>query len=381
MDANNKSLYEILQVPPTATVDELKKAYRRLAMECHPDKTDGDKEKESQFKQVNHAYHVLSDPEQRKEYDMLGKTITSIADFNMANVDDLMRDIFSDMIFTEAHFLSFDNKRDAPNKFDFTYVYHDGISRSRSKTPDPEYIDLTVNINELYYGCKRAIQYDILDMCENCHPHKVNTRQTIRCMQCHGKGTMPMNIFMHGKCSACAGAGMISLREKPCSTCNGSHYVTSHRSTTLSIPRGVHDKYEFVLKGKGSYDTDGGHYKDIIVTVSHELPSGIRVDAQSNVHADLNVTLVDLICGFEKEIYLYDGPVVVSSKECICPTDPIRVEKKGLPKYKDTVLGDLFVHLIVSYPPIKTMVKLRPIFMKLFKRTEVVSQPASIILS
>lgn len=368
----------MLQVAPTATTDELKKAYRRLAMECHPDKTDGDKEKEAIFKQINHAYHVLSDPEQRKDYDLAGKTITSIADFNMANVDDLMRDIFSDMMFTEAAFVV----DPMQPKFDFTYVYHDGVSRSRSKTPDPEYIDISVNLNELYYGCKRNIQYDILEMCGSCHPHKVKSRNTIRCMQCHGKGTMPLSIFSLGKCSACAGAGMISLRERACHECNGSHYVTSSRTTTLNIPKGVRDKYEFVMKGKGSYDSDGGHYKDIVVVMSHELPAGIRVDAQSNVHVDLNVTLVDLICGFEKEISLYDGSITVSSKECLCPTDPIRIEKRGLPKYKDpNGMGDLFVHLIVSYPPIKTMNKLRPIFMKLFKRSEISTSPDNINLS
>jgi len=108
------------------------------------------------------------------------------------------------------------------------------------------------------------------------------------------------------------------------------------------------------------------------VSVSHELPKGIRVDAQSNIHVDMEVTLVDLVCGFEKMIELYDGPVKIVSREFVNPSDPIRVEKKGVPKYKDVANehGDLFVHISVRYPSDRTMHKIKPIFMKLFKRMD-----------
>jgi molecular chaperone DnaJ len=341
-------------------------------MEYHPDKTNGDKNKEDLFKKINHAYHVLSDPQQRQEYDLMGKPITSVSDFNMESVDELLRDVFMDMSMGKQD--TSPQYANPPFRHDFTHVFYDGVSRSRSKTPDPEYIDISVSMSELFYGSKRSIQYDIRDMCSSCHPHKVNNvaRDTIRCLQCHGNGVIANNIFSTRKCGACNGVGFLTTKEIPCHECHGTRYCNVPKTLTITIPRGVHDKYEFVMRGKGSYDVDGGHYKDVIVSVSHELPKGIRVDAQSNIHVDMEVTLVDLVCGFEKTIELYDGPVKIVSREFVNPSDPIRVERKGVPKYKDVANehGDLFVHISVRYPSDRTMHKIKPIFMKLFKRTE-----------
>ena len=251
MDSNSNSnpydLYEILELLPNASCEEIRKAYRRLAMEYHPDKTNGNKEKEDLFKKINHAYHVLSDPQQRQEYDFMGKPITSIADFNMESVDDLIRDVFMDMSV---------GKDTSPHhavpafRHDFTHVFYDGVSRSRSKTPDPEYIDISVTMNELFYGSKRSIQYDIRDMCSSCHPHKVNSvaRDTIRCLQCHGNGVIAHNIFSTRKCGSCNGVGLLTTKEALCHECRGTRYCIVPKTLTITIPRGVHDKYEFVMR-------------------------------------------------------------------------------------------------------------------------------------
>ena len=361
MQTNDESLYDILGVPNNANADDIKKQYRKLAMEYHPDKNQGNKDKEERFKTIVHAYGILSDENKRKDYDAFGRADQP----TLENIDDLLNDMFSD--FVTFHVFDDHNGFDMKSNCGFTHVFSNGVTRSRSKTPDPEYIDVVVSLHDIYHGCRKTLEYDILDACSYCHPSMVqpDSRDVIKCMSCFGKG-----FIAWAPCTVCNGRGFCQRNTTQCKNCLGNQYVKLVRTVNVHVPKGVHDKYQFILRGKGSYDSEAGHYKDVIVIVSHNLPPHITCDTNGTIHVLASIPFVDLVCGFSYTCELYNGPFTIVCPSFITPNEPLKIAKKGLPKYKDPSedTGDLYFNFEVIYPTFKVMNKMKPIFEKLFKK-------------
>jgi DnaJ family protein A protein 2 len=350
----SQNYYFDLNVSQDASSDDIKRAYRRLAMEHHPDKGGC----ADQFKMINEAYSVLSDVNKRHAYDVCGQLADQewkVTIQNMEDIDDLMKDM-TDAMFTHLE-----------KELDFNYHIETNNTNSLQQ---PLSFEAQVSLTDIYHGCKKRVEYNIDEPCSSCTMRFANRSAFVKCDSCRGHGKCTYNIFLSVKCDVCGGTGNVANpiidEYDHCIHCNGSRIIPSLKHTTLHIPRGVRNGHRFVLKGKGSYDGISLKYLDIVVVVIHSLPDGMWVTPDGDLNVPLNVTAIELICGFDKQLCLEkELNIMISSRGFIDPQVPHVVAKKGLPKYGTGVHGDLHVHLNVSYP--KSFAKLSPIVAKLYK--------------
>ena len=326
-------LYARLDVPKDASQEDIRKAYKKLALQCHPDRTHGDKVKEEEFKNINHAYGILSDADARRQYDMFGE------DQPAMNIDDILHDIMSDI----------------------SYIIIDDFS---ARNLDPDYIDIQISLADLHSGAPRQIEFDITDRCSypNC-----SERKRVACMLCGGRGGRNCS-GCHGQCSVPNAAA--------CPSCRGSLTETVKRKMSVPLPPNFKNKQILTYDGQGSYDPHAKAYKDLYIQLHHALPKGVKLDLAGGVHVNVPVTLADVFLGFHKVLSLYGEPVDVICEGPVDPSLPIVVKERGLPL--PTPIGArsaIIVHLVVSYPKREDMAKMRPFFEKIFKKHGPVAGP------
>jgi len=355
--------YTRLRVDKNATSDEIKKSYKKLAMEFHPDRTNGNKEKEDMFKLISHAYSVLSDADARKKYDLYGDE--SIADFTPINLNDLFSDILGDVSFI---FIDEMNHIGSP----FTFIQTDipfNLNNSHVPVhkPESDYIDIQVSLKEMYLRHDRIIEFDVTDRCSGCAHFK-----RIQCMTCRG---LPRRDI----CGSCQGHGFITVR--PCAQCNNTRQEMIKRTITVKIPYAVEHKMKVTYTGRGSFEPGTETYRDLVIQFHHSLPKGVVIDRRANVHLHIPVNIADVFCGFRKVINIHDSPIELISMDAIDPSKPFCFENRGLP-LEDGNATSLYVHLVVTYPDKAVMLKLKSIFTTLFKRGPVKesSHPRPLIL-
>ena len=367
-DAAAANHYDTLGLKHDASTDDVKRAYRRLAMEHHPDKGGT----ASKFNEINEAYAVLSDAAKRSEYDMIKAMLVGIpgrafvdlqsrAFVDLQDVDDIMREVTEIM---------------------FTHVCHEEAeaagTTSASAPKDAQSFEVGVSLDDLMHGVKKRVQYDIDDACTHC---RFKSRDVVRCTNCRGRGFCTYNLFLSTQCPTCDGQGVCATADaSACVHCDGAGTITTTKHTSLHIPKGVRNGHRFVLKGKGSYDVDTCCFRDIIVVIRHDLPTGsVFNDSEAALHVDVEVSLVELVCGFDRELY---GLATLASRGFVDPNKAIVLSGKGLPKYGSASggeRGNLVLHLKVVYPAAKTMARLAPIFAKLFKETALPEVPEGAI--
>lgn len=351
-------------------------------MEYHPDKTQGDKQKEDTFKQIAEAYKILSNEDARSNYDA-----SLIRSPLHASIDDVLHEVFADMATTFAQTLDVDQAFSfyTTDPIPFSHVFQQQwIDTDLAKEPTTplEKIDVDVTLGDVMFGAKKTVDYTITDICFQCQLAQ-HSSDSIHCMYCTGSGKS--SGIMSRRCMGCGGVGFISRKEKPCSVCRNQRSIRTTKSIAVHIPKGVPDKHEFLMKGKGSWDAEKGAYEDVIIRVCYMLPSHIRVNPEDrSIHYTLIVSLVDMICGFKKTMTLYDGDggeLALASQGLMNPYTPQLIQGKGLPAYKTNEIGDLYIHYHITYPPEKTLKKMKPIFMKLFQREEVQTDECEVVLS
>jgi molecular chaperone DnaJ len=361
-----QDLYALLGVSRDCSQDDIKKSYKKLAFEYHPDKTDGDKIKEEHFKILTTAYKTLADPMKRQEYDVFGRFVSPTGDsLNIEDVDDLLKDIMSEFTF---HIIdhNYDTNR-------FVNPRPTTPPPSRPKTPEPHFIDVQIGLTELIYGCKRSIEFEIDDACTTCLNEPVSKPL---CMECKGTGTGAMRTLtmFQTTCSFCQGSGFSrhgATIESVCDSCNGTKLVRGTRLTSFHIPPGVPDQHRFMLKGKGSHCPDAGSYRDVVVLV-HRIASQYLRFSGNDIHLDIDVLLEDWMCGFTKRVTLAGEPYFIEATDFFDPATPIHIPQRGLPIYKHEPYerGDLYIHVHIVPPSRQTMDKIKNIFSKLAKRVE-----------
>lgn len=368
---SHNTLYDVLHVPRSASTWDIKAAYKKLAMEYHPDKTNGDPDKTEAFKTVAHAYTILSDTQKRLDYDTMGNAYPTASqlhvDVSMEHLDDLLDDVFAEitsrfMMDPEgAPFVLDPSGTTGEGDFPFSHMFQrqwiqNDLDTTGGTDVAPEEVTVTVSLEEVYHGCRKSIDYTITDACCACN----TADPSVRCLECKGgnKG-----------CTSCGGNGV--WYAKPCTLCHGKRAVRSPRQLHVHIPRGVPNGYRFAMKDKGSILVPACNYADLVVVISYDIPPHIHIDAPSgNITCALDVSLVDVICGFHKTLCLYGEDLVLDcSRGCPQAHLPLVFKGKGLPHYKtEGCYGDLVVPLCVRFPAEKTMKKLQPIFETLFHR-------------
>ena len=335
-----KSPYEILDVPKGASADEIKKAYRKLARQFHPDRNPGDSSAEERFKEVQGAYDLLSDPEKRKQYDAFGSA-NGRGGFQAGNVNfgDFNVDDFGDLgDFFGGLFGGRGSRAGA------------GRSSRAQRGNDIE-VQVNLSFEDSLKGVETKIPVTLETACSECHGSgaKPGTAPKI-CPECHGRGVVAESqgfFALSQPCPRCHGNGTVI--EDPCPRCGGSGRERRTKRYTVKIPAGVKDGTRIRLKGKGEAGFSGGEAGDLFV-VTRVQPSKLYERRGDDLVVEVPVTFSEAALGATVEVPTPDGTVSVKVKPGTQDGTLLRVKGKGAPKLKGSGRGDLLARVKVEVP-------------------------------
>jgi molecular chaperone DnaJ len=336
-----RDYYEVLGVDKGAGPDDIKRAYRRLAIKYHPDKNPGDKGAEAKFKECAEAYEVLSDPDKRSRYDQFGHAGlqgAGVHDFSRMNVEDMLgalnlEDLFGDF-------------------FGFS-----GRSRRSARTGPHRGYDLEtvvqLTLNEVAVGTEKSIEFTRQDICEDCSGSgSAKGSRPSKCSTCGGSGQVAQaglgGFFqMVSTCPACRGSGTVITN--PCKKCRGSGRVPKKRLVTVKIPAGVHESQSVRIGGEGEPGFNGGPRGDLYCYVKiKEHPFLERQGA--NLIATVPVSFTQAALGGLIQVPSLNGPKELKIPAGTQSGDVFRIKGQGLVDIRTKRNGDELVQIIVEIP-------------------------------
>lgn len=344
-----RDFYEVLGLKKGASVDELKKSYRKLAKQYHPDLNPGDKTAEAKFKEINEAYAVLSDDDKRAKYDQYGHAGVDGQGFgNFTNAD--MEDIFRSF-FGGSGFGGFGGFGDFGGFGGF------GSARANQarKGEDLEY-RLQIEFMEAAFGTSKEISLTKEDLCEDCQGSGAEKgTQAETCKHCQGRGQViqTINSFMGRMqtmtvCPECQGKG--KTIKHLCGKCRGNGSYRQPKTLTIKIPAGINHGETLLVKNEGMPGKNGGPKGDLHIRVfvkNHSLFSRER----QNTYCTLPISFVQAALGGEIEIPTIDGSIKYNLKEGAQPGDTLTLKGKGIPYINQKDLrGDHIVKLEIEIP-------------------------------
>ncbi len=335
----DQDYYEVLGVAKTATDDEIKKAYRRLAMKYHPDRNGGDKAAEEKFKAVGEAYGVLSDPQKRAAYDRFGKAgvdpnaqggFGGFGGFGQQGGFGDFGDIFSE-IFGGGR----GGQRRGPQMF---------------RGADTSYT-LEISLEDAVNGSKTDIRVPVWEECTSCHGTgcKPGTSKKT-CPHCGGSGTINMSrgfLQVQQTCPYCQGTGEII--SDPCPECSGKGRIRKTKTLEVQIPAGINHGQRIRLQGKGEPGVNGGPNGDLYVQILIE-PHDIFQREGDDLHADLPLSFATAALGGEVVVPTMDTEARINIPEGTQTGKVFRLRGKGVPNVHTKERGDLYVHVYVETP-------------------------------
>jgi molecular chaperone DnaJ len=328
------SLYEALGVPKNASAADLKKAYRKLVQQYHPDKNPGDAEAERRFKEIQHAYDVLSDPEKRKQYDTFGSrngagpgpTTFDFGDFDLG-------DIFGGL---------FGGGRGRGGRQQ---------QQQRGQRGADVDVEVRISFEDSLKGLQTTVPVTLELACHTCHgTGAAPGTAPKRCPQCDGTGVVASSqglFALQQPCPNCRGMGTVV--ETPCPTCHGTGRERRTKRYTVRIPAGVKDGTKIKLKGKGEAGYGGAPAGDLYVVTRVE-PSKLYERRGDDLVLDVPVTFDEAALGAEVEIPTPDGRVSLKVPAGSSDGKLLRVKGRGAPKLKGDGRGDLLARLRVQVP-------------------------------
>ncbi len=340
-----KDFYETLGVKKDASKDEIKKAFRKLAHQYHPDKQGGDEKK---FKEVNEAYGVLSDDKKRGEYDTYGQTFGGGGPQGGG---------FGGQGFGGQGFGDFDFSQFTGGQgFDFGDIFGDifgGGQRARTKRGRDISIDIELTFSESIFGVERKILLNKTSTCTRCKGEGGEPGTEMHtCKTCNGKGkirdvkrTILGSIATERVCEECHGKGKVP-KEK-CKECRGVGIVKKEQEISLKIPAGI-DNGEMVRMTGGGEAVAGGVSGDLYVKIHVKGHPLFRKDGQ-NLVMDLNIKLSDALLGSVHSISTLDGDIKVTIPENVGFGEVLRVKGKGVPTDKNH-RGDILIKINIELP-------------------------------
>ncbi len=339
-----RDYYEVLGVDKNASPEELKKAYRKLALQYHPDRNPGDKEAEEKFKEAAEAYDVLSNPEKKARYDQFGMAGMEGAygqgGMNMNDIFSQFGSIFGDL-FGGGAFTGFSGG-------------FGGGTQRRVLRGSNLRIKVKLTLEEIDRGCEKKIKVNKFVPCKTCGGSGAKDGKTETCQHCHGTGvvtevrrTILGQMQTQSACPHCGGEGRI-VKDK-CRDCHGDGIVKSEEIITINIPAGVQDGMQLAMHGQGNAAPRGGIAGDLIVLIEeqeHELFE--RQDA--NLYYNAFITFSQAALGAAIEIPTLSGKVKIKVEPGTPSGRVVRLRGKGLPVVNGYGRGDLLVSLNVWVP-------------------------------
>ncbi|HLO79688.1 MAG TPA: molecular chaperone DnaJ [Chitinophagaceae bacterium] len=345
-----RDYYEILGVGKTATADEIKKAYRKVAMQYHPDRNPGDKASEEKFKEAAEAYEVLSDQDKRAQYDRFGHAgVAGNARGGYGGGNMNMDDIFSQFgdIFGEDIFENF----------------FGGQGRGRGQGGRPRgtrgsnlRIKIKLTYEEIAKGATKTVKVKKYITCTTCNGNGAKDKNSVQtCGTCGGSGQVRKvtNTFLGQMqtvttCPTCSGEGTTVTHK--CGTCKGEGRVYGEETVTLDIPAGVQEGMQLNLGGKGNAGERGGSSGDLIILIEEEPNEYLQRDGL-NVVYDLHISIPDAVFGTNIEVPTIDGKAKIKIPAGTQSGKIFRLKGKGFPSINNNYeKGDQLIHVNVWTP-------------------------------
>ncbi len=326
-----RDYYEVLGVSRSASDDDIKRAFRKLAKQYHPDTNSGDKSAGEKFKEANEAYSVLSDPDKRQMYDRFGHNAPQggFGDVGGFGVSDIFEEFFGF-----------------------------GTRASTRRGPQPgahlKY-NLTLSFEEAVFGIEKELEIPRLETCPNCHGSGAEPGTTpIRCPQCSGTGEVrraTQSIFGSFvnvmTCPRCEGAGEIV--STPCKTCRGQKRVQQTRKLSVKIPPGVDDGTQIRLASEGEAGVRGGPSGNLYVVVNVKAHPLFQREG-TDLLLDLPINIVQAALGDQVDVPTLDGDLKLSIPPGTQHGKTFRVKEHGVPHLRRNGRGDLLVTIQIVVP-------------------------------
>jgi molecular chaperone DnaJ len=332
-----RDYYEVLGVSRDASAEELKKAYRRLALQFHPDRNPDDPAAEERFKEASEAYAVLSDAQKRRSYDRFGFEGVGTGpggfatDFgDLGNFGDLFNDLFGDLFGGRAT---------------------GGRRRGRGQRGADLRYNLDVELVDVLNGLEARIEIPKMRPCATCGGSGARPGTSAQtCARCRGSGqvVLQQGFFRISRpCDQCGGAGEVVAER--CTECRGSGRVESKQSLSVRVPTGVEDGMRLRLTGEGEAGIAGGPPGDLYVVIGVR-PHPLFEREGPDLHCEVPVPFVHAALGAEVEVPTLEGKVRVKIPEGTQSGKVIRLRGKGLPALGSTLRGDQHVRIFVEVP-------------------------------
>ena len=339
-----RDYYEVLGVGKDSSADEIKKAYRKKAIQYHPDKNPGDKQSEENFKEAAEAYEVLSNPEKKQRYDQFGHAgLGNQGGFSGGgrSMDDIFS-MFGD-IFGSGGFGGFGGFSSG------------GRSQQRVNHGSNLRIKVTLDLNEIAHGAEKKLKVKKYITCTECHGSGAKGSSGFKtCTTCRGSGqvTRISNTFLGqmqttSACPSCGGEGK-TISQK-CDTCFGEGIIQGEEVVSVKIPAGVAEGMQLSLSGKGNAARRGGIPGDLLVLISEEEHPDLIRDENDLIY-NLFLSFPDIVLGTTTEIPTIDGRVKVKIESGTQPEKILRLRGKGLPDVNGYGKGDLLVKIHAWVP-------------------------------
>lgn len=330
-----RDYYEVLGVDRSASDDEIKKAFRKLARQYHPDLQNDAKQKkvyEDKFKEANEAYEVLSNPETRKKYDMFGHA-GAAQGFGGAEGFDFGRgfgDVFGDI---------------------FEDFFGGGRGRTRAEQGSDLQYNLELSFEEAISGKEAKLKIPRWETCDSCNGTGARSAQSVKqCPACRGVGQIRLQqgfFTINRTCGQCQGAGQII--SEPCSTCRGQKRVYREKTLAVTIPAGIESGMRLRLAHEGEHGVNGGPPGDLYVAVSVK-PHPLFSRKGNDILLDLPVHFVTATLGGRMEVPTLKGNTVVRIPEGTQHDSILRLKGLGAPALKSHQYGDQLIRVKIQIP-------------------------------
>ncbi|MBA4198466.1 MAG: molecular chaperone DnaJ [Chitinophaga sp.] len=346
---SKRDYYEILGVSKSASADEIKKAYRKVAMQYHPDRNPGDKAAEEKFKEAAEAYEVLSDADKKAKYDRFGHQAFAPGTgggggFHATNMEDIFSnfgDIFGDDMFGSF----FGGGRRSSG----------GGGRARGQRGSNLRIKLKLNYEEIAKGVTKSVKVKKQILCNTCGGSGAKDKGSVQtCNTCGGSGQVRkvQSTFLGQMqtvttCPTCNGEGTTVTAK--CTSCKGEGRVFGEETISIDIPAGVQEGMQLSMSGKGNAGERGGMPGDLIIQIEEEKHAELHRDGL-NVAFDLHISFADAVFGTNAEVPTIDGRAKIKIPAGTQSGKIFRLKGKGFPEVQGYNRGDQLIHVNVWTP-------------------------------
>lgn len=343
-----RDYYEVLGVDKSASADEIKKAYRKLAIKYHPDKNPGNKEAEEKFKEAAEAYSVLSDADKKAKYDQFGHAGVDGAgpDFSggFGNLNDILNDLFGGAF-----------GGGFGGGFGGFGGFGGGQRRERVYRGRDIRVRVKLTLEEIARGVEKEISIEKNVPCPDCGGRGARNSSDIKtCPACNGTGQVQrvVNSFLgqtvtYSTCQQCGGEGKVI--SNPCHTCNGTGLVRQRETIKVKIPAGVEAGMQMTVQGEGHAAKNNGINGDLLVVIEEQEHPDFRREGSNLLYTKV-ISVVDAMLGCEVDIPCLDGKQKIKVEPGTQSGTVTRLRGKGLPSVNSYGTGDLYVKIAVWIP-------------------------------